>query len=78
MKLKWIKQPDSMNTFYAESAKYRFIMIAPPRSDASLWVQPVTADWGTEPIDERMCRSRFGAQRYAQRFENKRNAKRLV
>lgn len=78
MKLKWIKQPESMNTYYAESARYRFIMIAPPRSAASLWVQPVTADWGKDAIDERMCRSRLGAQRYAQRFENRPSAKRLV
>lgn len=78
MRLKWIKQADSMNTYRAESARYRFIMIAPPHTNASLWVQPVDADWGTAPIAERMCRSRLGAQRYAQRFENKTNPKRLV
>lgn len=78
MKLKWIKQPDSMNTYRAESARYRFIMIAPPHTNASLWVQPVSADWGTEPIDERMCRSKRRAERYAQSFENRPNAKRLV
>lgn len=78
MKLKWIKQPDSMNTYRAESARHRFIMIAPPRTNASLWVQPVASEWGTDPIDERMCQSRRGAQRYAQRFENKPRPKRLV
>lgn len=78
MKLKWIKQEDSMNTYRAETVRYRFIMIAPPRTDAFLWVQPVTSDWGTDPIDQRWCRSKLGAQRYAQRFENRTNAKRLV
>jgi len=78
MRLKWIKQESSMNTYRAESARYRFIMIAPPRTNATLWVQPVTSDWATDPIDERTCRSKLGAQRYAQRFENKPNAKRLV
>lgn len=78
MRLKWIREPDSMNTYRAESARYRFIMIAPPRTNASLWVQPVASDWGTDPIDERMCRSRLGAQRYAQRFENRPTARRLV
>jgi hypothetical protein len=77
MKLKWIRQEMSMNTFYAESAKYRFIMIAPPRTNVSLWVQPVTSEWGKDPIAERMCRSRHGAQRYAQRFENKPNPRTL-
>lgn len=78
MKLKWIKQPKTMNTYYAESARYRFIMIAPPHTTASLWVQPVSADWGTEPIAERTCRSKSSAQRTAQRFENRESAKRLV
>ena len=78
MKLKWVKQDDSMNTYRAESARYRYIMIAPPHTIAALWVQPVTAEWGTAPIDERMCGSKRRAERYAQRFENRENAKRLV
>lgn len=78
MKLKWVKQPDSMNTFRAESVRYRFIMVAPPRTQAALWVQPITADWGTEPIAERMCRTRRGAERIAQRFENRQNARQLA
>lgn len=78
MKLKWIKQQKSMNTYYAETAQYRFIMIAPPRSNASLWVQPVASEWGTDPIAERMCRSKLGAQRYAQRFEDRPSGKRKV
>ena len=71
MRLKWIKQPDSMNTFRAESARYRFILVAPPRARASLWVQPVSAEWGTDPIDQRLCRTRRGVERIAQRFENR-------
>lgn len=78
MKLKWIKQDSSMNTYRAESARYRFIMIAPPHTSATVWVQPVEAEWGTEPIAERTCRSKLRAQRSAQRFENRENAKRLV
>lgn len=78
MKLKWIKQERSMNTFYAESARFRFIMIAPPRTNATLLVQSVTSDWGTDPIDERTCRSKMSAQRYAQRFEDRKDSKRLV
>lgn len=78
MKLKWIKQRDSMNTFRAETAQYRFIMVAPPRTHAALWVQPITADWGTDPIAERMCRTRRSAERIAQRFENRQNARQLA
>lgn len=78
MKLKWIKQPDSMNTYRAESARYRFIMIAPPHTSATLWVQPVTSPWAKDPIDERTCRSKRRAERYAQSFENRPSAKRLV
>lgn len=78
MRLKWVKQNDSMNTYRAETARYRFIMIAPPRTHAALWVQPVTADWGTDPIAERMCRTRRGAERIAQRFENRQNARQLA
>lgn len=78
MKLKWLKEPDSMNTFRAESARYRFILVAPPRTNAALWVQPVTSDWGTDPIAERMCRTRRVAERIAQRFENRQNARQLA
>jgi hypothetical protein len=70
MVLKWVKQKDSMNTYRAETARYRFIMVAPPRTRAALWVQPVESAWGTDPIAERLCRTRRGAQRIAQRFED--------
>lgn len=78
MKLKWLKEPDSMNTFRAESARYRFILVAPPRTKAALWVQPVTAEWGTDPIDERLCRTKRGAERIAQRFEDRPKARQLA
>lgn len=78
MRLKWVKQKDSMNTYRAETARYRFIMVAPPRTQAALWVQPVAADWGTDCIAERMCRTRRGAERSAQRFENRQNARQLA
>lgn len=78
LKLKWVKDPESLHTWRAESARHRFILIAPPRSKVSLWVQPVTVDWGTEPIDTRECRSKRGAERYAQRFENRPKPKYLV
>lgn len=78
MRLKWVKQPDSMNTYRAETARYRYIMVAPSRTHAALWVQPVAADWGTDPIAERMCRTRRGAERIAQRFENRQNARQLA
>lgn len=77
MRLKWIKQEDAMNTYRAESARFRFIIVAPPGTKAALWVQPVTSDWATNPIAERMCRSKLGAQRFAQSFENKSNPRRL-
>lgn len=77
MKLKWIKQEHSMNIFVAESAKYRYTMVAPPRTNAALTVQPIASDPGDELIAERTCRTRRGAERYAQRFENNPKAKRL-
>jgi hypothetical protein len=70
MRLKWEKDEGSLHTYRAESARYRFILIAPWPGSPSLWVQPVTADWGSHPIDQRMCRTRRGAERIAQRFEN--------
>ena len=77
-RLHWTKHADSMNMFRAETARHRFILVAPPRAKVSLWVQPASADWGTEPIDSRSCRSRRGAVRIAQRFANAPRARRLV
>ena len=78
MKLKWIKVEKGMNIYAAETARYRFIMVAPPRAQAALTVYHLEAAPDDEPIAERMCRTRRGAERYAQRFANKLNAKRLV
>jgi hypothetical protein len=78
MKLKWIKVENGMNIYAAETARYRFIMVAPPRSQAALAVHHLDDEPGDPPIDERMCRTRRGAERYAHRFANKPNAKRLV
>lgn len=70
MKLKWVKVPDGMNIFRAETVRYRYIMVAPPRSEVHLWVQHSVSEWATAPIAERMCRTRRSAERVAQRFEN--------
>lgn len=78
MRLKWVKQSDSMNTYRAETARYRFIIVAPPRTKAALWVQPVAADWGTEPLAEQLCRSKRGAERAAQRVEDRPHIRRQL
>lgn len=78
MRLKWIKVEKGMNIYAAETSRYRFVMVAPPRSQAAITVYPLEAEWDDEPIDERMCRNRRGAERYAQRFENRQRVKRLV
>jgi hypothetical protein len=71
MRLKWVKEPDSLHTWRAETVRYRFVMVAPPRTNSMLWVQPVNVTWGTEPIDHRSCRTKRGAERIAQRFEDR-------
>lgn len=71
MKLRWIKDETSLHTYRAESLRYRFVMVAPSRVDAILWVQHASSDWGQDPIDQRLCRTRRGAERIAQRFEDK-------
>lgn len=78
MKLQWIKSPDSLNTYRAETVRYRYVLVAPPRANSALWVQSVTSDWGTDPIAERSCRTRRRAERMAQRFENRQNSKQLI
>lgn len=77
MRLKWIKEPESLHTYRAETVTHRFIMVAPPRSRPSLWVQPVDAEWGNDPIDTKLCRTKRGAERIAQRFANRPRARRL-
>lgn len=77
MRLRWQKDPEYLHRFIAESVRYRFIMIAPPRERPHLWVQHAGETWGTKPIDERECRSKRSAEIMAQRFENATNARRL-
>ena len=77
MRLKWEKLPESAHRYVAESARFRFIMAAPPRSRVSLIVQHADDELITKPIDQRTCRTRRGAERVAQRFENNLNARRL-
>ena len=77
MQLHWTKDDGSLHTYRAESARYRFIMVAPKRARPSLWVQHADDEWGSDPIDQRMCRSRRGAERIAQRFEDSNRARRL-
>jgi hypothetical protein len=77
MRLKWVRDDTSMYTYRAESIRYRFIMIVPPRARTTLWVQHTTDDWGSNPIDQRLCRSRRYAEHVAQRFENQDNPRRL-
>jgi hypothetical protein len=71
MRLKWIKDPGSLHTMRAETVRYRFILVAPPRATATLWVQHAATEWATAPIDQRTCRTKHGAERIAQRFEDK-------
>jgi hypothetical protein len=71
MRLKWIKDRESLHTLRAETVRYRFILVAPPRANPTLWVQHAAAAWATEPIDQRTCRTKRGAERIAQRFEDK-------
>ncbi len=77
MRLSWEKIPDSAHRYVAESARFRFIMAAPPRSRAALIVQHADDELITKPIDQRTCRSRRSAERIAQRFESSRDARRL-
>lgn len=77
MKLTWGKDPNGVNRYVAESHRYRFVMVAVPRRKPELWVQNAGDEWGTNPIDQRTCRSRRGAERIAQRFEDAKQGKRL-
>lgn len=71
MALKWIKDDTSLHTYRAETVRYRFVLVAPTRAHAVLWVQHASDDWGKNPIDQRVCRTRRGAERIAQRFDDK-------
>lgn len=78
MKLHWEKDSRTcVNRYIAETAQYRFVMIAPRGKKPELWVQRASDDWGTKPIDQRTCLSRRTAERIAQRFEDARSPRRL-
>lgn len=77
MKLNWIKVGDSGNRYIAETARYRFVMVAPPKTKPGLMVQHADAKNTDKPIDERTCHSRWHAEKIAQRFEDKQMARRL-
>lgn len=78
MKLHWEKDDRTcVNRYIAETAQYRFVMIAPRGKKPELWVQRAGDEWGTKPIDQRTCRSRRHAEIIAQRFEDKQMARRL-
>lgn len=77
MKLDWEKDDKGLNRHVAETAQFRFVMIAPPHRKPQLWVQHATDDWGTKPIDQRACLSRRHAERIAQRFEDNGKSRRL-
>jgi hypothetical protein len=71
MRLKWIKDDTSLHTYRAETLRYRFVLVAPARAESVLWVQYASSDWGIDPIDHKLCRTRRSAERIAQRFEDK-------
>jgi hypothetical protein len=77
MRLMWEKIPDSAHRFVAETARFRYLMAAPPRGRVVLCVQHADEELITKPIDQRTCRSRRSAERIAQRFESNPNARRL-
>jgi len=77
MRLAWQKDASGTHRFIAESVRFRFVLIDPPRGKTHLWVQHVADDWNTKPIDQRPCTSRRHAQRLAQRFEDSAHPRRL-
>lgn len=77
MKLHWVKIDDNGHRYVAETPRYRFVMVAPPKAKPGLIVQHASDDLITKPIDQRTCRSRRHAEIMAQRFEDKQMARRL-
>lgn len=78
MRLKWTKEADSLHTYMAESPRYRFVMVAPPKGRVQLWVQHAADEWRTNPIDQRTYFSRRTAERRAQQFNDKRRLTRRL
>lgn len=77
MKLHWTKVDDDRHRYEAETPRYLFIMVAPPKGKPGLLVRHADAKSTDKPIDERTCQSRWHAQKIAQRFEDKGMARRL-
>lgn len=77
MKLHWMKTDNGLHRYVAETPRYRFIMIAPPRQKPGLCVVHAEDEDMKKPIDARTCRSRRSAERIAQRFEDRQTARRL-
>lgn len=77
MKLQWVKIDNTRHRYVAETPRYFYIMVAPPGAKPGLMVRHADAKNTDKPIDERTCRSRRHAEIMAQRFEDKRMARRL-
>lgn len=77
MKLKWVKVDNDRHRYVAETPRFMYIMVAPPGVKPGLMVQHAEAKNTDKPIDQRECRSRYHAERMAQRFEDKQLARRL-
>lgn len=77
MKLKWVKIDNNRHRYVAETPQYFYIMVAPPGEKPGLMVRYAEAKNTDKPIDQRTCRSRYHAERMAQRFEDKMIARRL-
>lgn len=77
MKLHWIQVDKARHRYTAETPRFLFTMVAPPRARPGLMVHHADADTTEKPIDQRTCRSRRNAERIAQRFEDNMTARRL-
>lgn len=77
MKLHWVKIDNDRHRYVAETPRYFFIMVAPPKGKPGLLVRHADAKNTDKPIDQRTCRSRRHAEIMAQRFEDKQMARRL-
>lgn len=77
MKLNWTRVDKDRHRYVAETPRFLFTMVAPPRARPGLMVHRADADTSEKPIDQRTCRTRRSAERIAQRFEDAPAARRL-
>lgn len=77
MKLNWVPVDKDSHRYEAATPRFRFTMVAPPRTKPGLMVQHATDERTDKPIDQRTCRTRRHAEIMAQRFEDKSMARRL-